>query len=241
MTTVEKEPLYNEKAAAGKMFNRIYKRYDLLNHVLTMRLDVRWRKLVAQRIQEHSGKNKKKVLDIAMGTGDLAISVQKRNSGHQFVCLDIAENMMLLAKEKMQKRRIKDVEFVLGDAAELTLDDAGFDFITIGFGVRNFPELDRSMKECRRVLKQGGRMYILEFGWPHNKVFGWLYKIFSRTIIPFLGWIIAGDRAAYEYLRTTIRSFPYGAEFEARLRGAGFTEISSTPLAGGIVYLYEAA
>lgn len=233
------EPLYEEKAAAGRMFDRIYKRYDLLNHVLTMRLDVRWRKLVAKRIQKYSGNDKKNVLDIATGTGDLALAIKKHNGSHRFSCLDVSPNMMKVAEKKVDKRAYEDFEFVLGDAAALPFEKANFDFISIGFGVRNFPELDKSLSECCRVLNKGGRMYVLEFGWPENVLFSALYSLFSRTVIPLLGWMIAGDRAAYEYLRTTIKSFPYGEEYEKRMVAAGFEEVSSTKLAGGIVYLYE--
>lgn len=241
MSKVQTDPLLLEKKESSKLFDRIHSRYDLLNHLLTFRLDLLWRKKVAKLVaRRFPAVTAPEVLDLAAGTGDMALAVRKQIRTAGITIADPSEKMLNLAMHKLLKRDCC-VRMSVEDAAGLSFRDASFDCITIAFGVRNFPDLEESLAECRRVLRPGGAMFILEFGWPRNLLVSSLYWVYSATVIPLFGWLVARDREAYGYLTRTIRTFPYGNDFTGRLQQAGFSRCTFETYSGGIVYLYQAS
>ena len=238
---MQADPLAKEKNGSEQLFDRIHARYDLLNHLLTFRLDLLWRKRAAQRIAaEFPASVAPEILDLASGTGDMALAVRRKVRTAGLTIADASESMLKVAMNKLLARECC-VQMSVEDAASLSFRDATFDCITIAFGVRNFPQLDQSLKECLRVLKPGGKLFVLEFGWPGNPLLSFLYRIYSATVIPLMGMLVAGDRKAYRYLTRTIRSFPYGSAFNDRMIHAGFEPCAFEKYAAGIVYLYQAA
>ena len=234
--------LHEEKAQSGAMFTRIHARYDLLNHLLTAGLDIRWRKLLVHALEERLEEDPQhiRLLDIATGTGDLAILLQRRYEGMRITGSDISEGMLARARMKTRKKGMDRLQLMKADAADLPFEKRTFDFVTVAFGVRNFPRLEHSFNEVLRVLKPGGFFYILEFGWPASRLLSFLYRVYSHTVIPLLGRLVAGDRKAYGYLTKTIRTFPYGEALVTLLEQAGFEARVAGRPAGGIVCLYEA-
>ncbi|MCF8225195.1 MAG: ubiquinone/menaquinone biosynthesis methyltransferase [Bacteroidales bacterium] len=241
MSLEQDENMTVEKAGSGKIFDRIHHRYDLLNHILSFGLDLRWRKILAGwALSDLMNINNPRILDLASGTGDMSIAIKRKIDSSEIVCMDVSANMLQHAENKINRKGMEGFDFIQGDASEMSLESSEFDAVTTSFGIRNFPSLEHSMEECLRVLKPGGSLYILEFGWPDNAAFSFLYSLYSKTVIPFLGWVIAGDKTAYNYLRRTIRVFPYGSSMVRILCSCGFRNIAYRKVAGGIVYLYSA-
>ena len=208
------------------MFDRIAPVYDVMNHVMTAGLDRRWRRLTAQATVRSGDR----VLDACCGTGDLALACER--AGGRVVGLDFSERMLERAR-----RKSATVEWVRGDLLELPFEDGSFDAATVGFGVRNVADLERPLRELRRVLRLGGRLGILEITSPRGplKVF---YRLWFDRIVPLVGKLLRGG-SAYTYLPASVRRFPGPEELAALLERAGFAEVSFRLLAGGIVALHE--
>ena len=208
------------------MFDRIAPVYDLMNRVMTAGLDGRWRRLTAEAVVRPGDR----VLDACCGTGDLALGAER--AGGRVVGLDFSERMLERAR-----RKSATVEWVRGDLLELPFEDGSFDAATVGFGVRNVADLERSLRELRRVLRPGGRLGILEITSPRGplKVF---YRLWFDRIVPLVGKLLRGG-SAYTYLPASVRRFPGPEELAALLERAGFGEVSFRLLAGGIVALHE--
>jgi demethylmenaquinone methyltransferase / 2-methoxy-6-polyprenyl-1,4-benzoquinol methylase len=211
--------------AVRTMFDRIAPVYDLMNRVMTAGLDGRWRRLTAEAVVRPG----RRVLDACCGTGDLALAAER--AGGQVVGLDFSERMLERAR-----RKSASIEWVRGDLLELPFEDASFDAATVGFGVRNVADLERSLRELRRVLRPGGRLGILEITTPRGPLRPF-YRLWFDGIVPVLGKLLRGG-SAYTYLPASVRRFPGPEDLRALLEQAGFADVSFRLLAGGIVALH---
>jgi demethylmenaquinone methyltransferase / 2-methoxy-6-polyprenyl-1,4-benzoquinol methylase len=211
--------------AVRTMFDRIAPVYDLMNRVMTAGLDGRWRRLTAEAAVRRGDR----VLDACCGTGDLALADER--AGGRVVGLDFSERMLERAR-----RKSASVEWVRGDLLELPFEDASFDAATVGFGVRNVADLERSLRELRRVLRPGGRLGILEVTTPRGPL-RLFYRLWFDAIVPVLGKLLRGG-SAYTYLPASVRRFPGPDDLAALLEQAGFGNVSFRLLAGGIVALH---
>jgi len=212
--------------AVRTMFDRIAPVYDTMNRVMTAGLDQRWRRLTASAAVRPGDR----VLDACCGTGDLAVADVR--AGGRVVGLDFSERMLERAR-----RKAPDVEWVRGDLLELPFEDESFDAATVGFGVRNVADLERGLRELRRVLRPGGRLAILEITTPRGplRVF---YRLWFDRIVPLLGKLLRGG-SAYTYLPASVRRFPGPEDLAALLGAGGFEDVSFRLLAGGIVALHR--
>jgi demethylmenaquinone methyltransferase/2-methoxy-6-polyprenyl-1,4-benzoquinol methylase len=222
------------------MFGRIARRYDLANHLLSGGLDILWRRrLVCSVARHHPGK----VLDLATGSGDVAFALNRSlPAGTAIVGMDFCQPMLDEANRKkaaLTSQRATNVEFQQGDGLALPLPDASFDAVTISFGLRNMADRHRSLTEMRRVLRPGGRLYVLEFSQPHPWVRPF-YFFYLRKILPRIAGAVTGDRAAYVYLNETIEQFPDRARLTEEIRAAGFADVSAAGLSLSTVALHEA-
>jgi demethylmenaquinone methyltransferase/2-methoxy-6-polyprenyl-1,4-benzoquinol methylase len=209
------------------MFDRIAPVYDAMNHVMTAGLDRRWRRITVEQAVRPGDR----VLDACCGTGDLALAA--RAHGADVVGLDFSERMLERARAKSA-----DVEWVRGDVLALSFDDASFDAVTVGFGIRNVDDLEAGLRELRRVLRAGGRIGILEITKPRG-VLAPFYRLWFDRVVPLLGKVLPGG-AAYTYLPASVRRFPGPEELAALLESAGFTAVRFKLFAGGIVALHVA-
>jgi demethylmenaquinone methyltransferase/2-methoxy-6-polyprenyl-1,4-benzoquinol methylase len=207
------------------MFDRIAPVYDAMNRVMTAGLDVRWRRLAAEAAVRRGDR----VLDAACGTGDLAIADAKAGAG-SVVGLDFSERMLARARKKAQ------LEWVQGDLLALPFDDASFDAATVGFGVRNVADLERALRELRRVLRPGGRLAILEITHPRGALKPFFSLWFDR-VVPLLGKVLPGG-GAYSYLPASVKRFPPAEELAELMRACGFGDVRFRLLAGSIVALH---
>lgn len=220
------------------MFDRIAHRYDLLNRLLSMGTDVRWRRKLNRCVPAGE---KLRVLDLATGTADVLIAMNgacpQVASG---VGLDMSGGMLHYGREKLIRLGLdRKFRLVRGDATCLGLDSGQFDAVTISFGIRNVIDVAQGLREMRRILKPGGRALILEFSLPSNRLFRAMYLFYFRNILPRIGALISGDSYAYRYLNETVETFPYGEDFCQLMRDAGFESVTATPLTFGIASLYQ--
>ena len=230
-----------EKQHIGQLFDRIAGTYDGLNHGLSMNIDKRWRRnTVAQMAHaEH-------VLDVAIGTADLAIEMLKSGKAQQVTGIDLSEQMMAVGKEKLERltvngNRMSDkVSFVYGNAQKMPFEDASFDGVTCAFGCRNFSDLDAGLKEMYRVLRTAGQVTILEFSYPSNPVVRASYDLYFSHVLPFVGRMVSHDKTAYTYLNKSVKGFCWGEEFAQHMRDAGFENVRWETLTLGIATIYTA-
>jgi demethylmenaquinone methyltransferase/2-methoxy-6-polyprenyl-1,4-benzoquinol methylase len=222
----------------GQMFDRIAPAYDILNHLLSFGRDFSWRRRLADGVVKDK---KLRVLDLATGTGDVLISLLKRNSNvTEAVGLDISENMLALCRRKIARHKFTDrVRLVCADVTANGMDDESFDVITMGFGIRNTPDAFRTLTEIHRLLKKGGTALILEFSMPANRVLRGCYLFYLRFFVPPLGRLLSGDNNAYRYLDTSIENFHRPEDFRRLMQKAGFSNVSATPLTFGVACLYQ--
>ncbi len=206
-------------------FTRISKRYDLLNHLLSFGIDIYWRKKLADSVEMDP------VLDLASGTGDVAYQLLKRN--FNVFGLDISMAMLRLSRKK-----IKNFKIVRGSALNLPFKDNSFGWITVAFGLRNFPDPYKSLLEMKRVIHDGGGVSILEFALPERKLIRFPYLLYFRYILPLVGKILS-DGEVYEHLPNSVLRFPKGKELVSIMEKAGFRNVSFKPLSFGIVGIYK--
>ena len=218
------------------MFDNIAKNYDFLNHSLSFGLDFYWRKIAIKKLTN----NPKKILDVATGTADFAISSSKIK-GAKITGIDISEGMIEVGKSKIKKEGLEDViNLQIADSEDLPFDDFTFDAITAGFGVRNFENLEKGLYEMYRVLEKKGIVAILEPSKPKTFPLKQLYNIYFHHVLPFVGKLISKDNSAYTYLPNSVEAFPSGNDFINHLEIVGFKDCKHFPLTLGIVDLYIA-
>ena len=226
-----------KKEQVEQMFDNVSTNYDFLNRVLTFGLDVNWRRKVVRKVAQN---NPKQLLDIATGTGDFAIMLAKLNPD-KVIGLDISQGMLNKGIDKIKKRNLEHIiDMVQGNSENMPFKDDTFDAITVGFGVRNFENLDTGLKEIHRVLKPGGVLAILETSQPEKFPMKQLFKLYSKYIIPTIGSIFSKDKSAYSYLPESAAAFPYGNKFNNILQKNGFYNATDKPLTFGIASMYLA-
>ena len=225
----------SKKEQVARMFNNIAHRYDFLNHFLSLGIDKRWRK---KAIKELTSLKPKKILDIATGTGDLAMAALALNPS-EIVGIDISDEMLLYANQKVKKAG-KDniIRFEKGDSEHLRYPDHTFDAAMVAFGVRNFENVQQGINEIYRILAPGGKVVVLEFSRPRNLVIRKIYDFYFLKIVPFFGKLFSNDRRAYHYLPESVGVFPDGASFLHFLENTGFTDLTCNPLTFGIASIY---
>lgn len=220
------------------MFGKIAGRYDLLNHLLSFQLDKRWRARTVDRIAEVLRDERAVVLDLCCGTGDVMLALEDRR-GAAVLGSDFCHPMLTEARRKIAARRFRSPLFE-ADALELPLRDGSLDLITIAFGFRNLANYRRGLVELRRVLKPGGRLAILEFSQPPNRLWAAIYGFFSTKVLPVVGGWISGSRDAYSYLPESIAKFPGAEQLAQEMEAAGFARVEFERMTGGSVALHIA-
>jgi demethylmenaquinone methyltransferase/2-methoxy-6-polyprenyl-1,4-benzoquinol methylase len=233
--TPYKNSSLDKKHQVAAMFNNIAWRYDFLNHFLSFGVDRYWRR---QAINLLRNDQPKVILDIATGTADLAIEAMRLNPVKIFG-VDISSDMIEIGKDKIRKKNVQDkIELIEADSENLFFDDNKFDAITVGFGVRNFGNLEKGLSEMLRVLKPGGIAIILEFSKPGNSFIRFLYNFYSTRICPLIGNAISKDKAAYSYLHESVEAFPDGKDFLNIFSSVGFGDVKWKPLTFGVASVY---
>ena len=226
----------NKKYQIIKMFDNIAATYDLLNGILSFKMDYIWRKTTIKKITNHP----KKILDIATGTADLAIMAAKYTIA-KITAVDISKNMLQIGNEKIKKNKFsKRIKLQLADAEQLPFENNSFQAITAGFGVRNFENMDKGLSEMYRVLTKNGLILIIEPSKPSKFPIKQIYNLYFLNILPLLGKIISKDKDAYKYLNQSVNHFPSKTQFLNKLNEIGFINCKHIPLTLGVVSLYIA-
>ena len=238
----EKIKPYDKQGEQGKlveaMFDNIAPTYDTLNHRLSWDIDKGWRKKAIKLLAPFHPKS---ILDIATGTGDFAILAAKTLKPEKLIGADISEGMMKIGRQKVEKAGLKNVvSFKKEDCMAMSFENDSFDAVTAAFGIRNFQDLDRGLKEMCRVLKKGGHLSIAELTAPVSFPMRQLFHIYSHSILPIYGRLISKDQSAYSYLTATIEAFPQGERMMDILKRAGFSKVSFQRLTFGICTIYFA-
>jgi len=232
-----KDSELGKKEQVAKMFDTISKDYDGLNRVISFGIDVKWRRKVVNIVKNT---NPNLVLDIATGTGDLAINLTK-TSASKIIGLDISEGMLEVGRYKIEKLKLTDkIEMVLGDSEIIPFEENTFDAITVAFGVRNFENLEKGLSEIYRVLKPGGTFVVLETSVPTKTPFKQGYHFYSTKVLPTIGKLFSKDKVAYKYLSDSAATFPYGKAFNNILQKIGFIDIENKPQTLGVASIYIA-
>jgi demethylmenaquinone methyltransferase / 2-methoxy-6-polyprenyl-1,4-benzoquinol methylase len=213
------------------MFDRVARRYDLTNHILSFGRDFFWRRRAAEIV---AGWNPACVLDLATGSGDLALALQHKIPRAQIVGLDFSNAMLALARGKGVRH------FIVGDATQLPLAEQSFDAVTVAFGLRNVRDWAAALREMRRVLTSAGHLLVLDFSLPPKPILHFLYRFYLRRILPFASAIITREKEAYQYLGSSIENFPSGRAMCDLIETSGFQNAAVEPLTGGIVTIYTA-
>ena len=227
-----------KKDQVTQMFDNISGDYDGLNRVISFGIDIKWRKKVVNLVKEN---NPETVLDIATGTGDLAINLAETNAT-KIVGLDISSGMLEIGKDKIKKKDLDSkIEMILGDSENMPFEDNSFDAVTVAFGVRNFETLENGLKEILRVLKPGGIFVILETSVPTKTPFKQGYKLYTKNIMPLIGKTFSKDQSAYAYLSESASVFPYGEALNNILRKIGFINVEDFPQTFGVATIYKSS
>ncbi len=227
----------SKKVQVAEMFNHVSRRYDFLNRTLSLGVDKLWRTKVIRLL---SGVKTQNHLDIACGTGDFSIEALKLNP-QKIYGIDISEGMIKIGNKKIKKKGLsKKIELLYGDAENIEFEDDFFDTITVGFGVRNFENLEKGLSEIHRVLSPSGKLAILELSTPKTFPVKQLYHFYSFKIIPIIGKLVSKDNFAYSYLPESVQHFPDGERFLSKLKEAGFKNRFQKRLLCGIVSIYIA-
>ncbi|SHJ18669.1 demethylmenaquinone methyltransferase / 2-methoxy-6-polyprenyl-1,4-benzoquinol methylase [Arenibacter nanhaiticus] len=226
-----------KKEQVTQMFDNISGDYDGLNRVISFGIDIKWRKRVVAIIGKTNPKN---ILDIATGTGDLAINMVKTGA-KEIIGLDISPGMLAIGKKKIADKNLdKTIKMVVGDSEKLPFQDNTFDAVTVAFGVRNFENLEVGLSEIYRVLKPTGTFVVLETSVPTKTPYRQGYKIYTKYILPTIGRLFSKDRSAYSYLSESAASFPHGQAFNNILQKTGFIKVENKPQTMGVATIYVA-
>lgn len=232
-----KDSNLGKKEQVAQMFDNISGNYDGLNRVISLGIDVKWREKVVEIVGKN---NPKQILDIATGTGDLALMMAALKPD-RIVGLDISVGMLEVGKQKIAKANLTDkIEMIVGDSEEMPFDDNTFDAITVSFGVRNFANLNKGIAEIARVLKPTGVLVILETSNPTKFPFKQGYKLYTSLFLPVVGKLFSKDKVAYSYLSESANSFPFGVAFNNILQKNGFTSTEHKPVTFGVATIYTA-
>ncbi|WP_348813014.1 bifunctional demethylmenaquinone methyltransferase/2-methoxy-6-polyprenyl-1,4-benzoquinol methylase UbiE [Flavobacterium maritimum] len=236
--TPYKNSSLGKKEQVAQMFDTISGNYDNLNRVISFGIDIKWRKKVLQMV---SKSNPKTILDIATGTGDLAI-LMAQTKAEKIIGLDISEGMLEVGKKKITAKNLSNtIEMVLGDSENMPFEDNYFDAITVAFGVRNFENLEKGLAEILRVLKPNGLFVILETSVPDKTPYKQGYNFYSKNILPIIGKLFSKDDVAYGYLSESAAAFPYGEALNNILRKIGFIDVEAMPQTFGVATIYSAS
>lgn len=227
----------SKKEEVAEMFNNISPKYDFLNHLLSLGIDHLWRRKAIRMLKKEAPR---RVIDLATGTGDFALAALKLNPD-EIIGVDISEGMLEEGRKKVKKRGKEDIiSMILGDSENLPFEDNEFDALTVGFGVRNYENLEKGLSDMLRVIKPGGTAIILEFSKPKKFPVKQFFRFYSKFIIPTIGKMVSKDNAAYEYLPESVAAFPEGEEFMDILRKVGYKNPTATLVSGGIATIYKA-
>ena len=230
-----KDSTLGKKEQVTQMFDTISGDYDGLNRVISFGIDIKWRKKVVNIVKESAPKT---VLDIATGTGDLAINLAETDAD-KIVGLDISSGMLDIGKQKIKSKNLDSkIDMILGDSENMPFEDNTFDAVTVAFGVRNFETLENGLKEILRVLKPGGTFVILETSMPDKTPYKQGYNFYTKNILPLIGKTFSKDKTAYKYLCESASVFPYGEALNNILRKIGFINVKDLPQTFGVATIY---
>jgi demethylmenaquinone methyltransferase/2-methoxy-6-polyprenyl-1,4-benzoquinol methylase len=236
--TPYKDSALSKKEQVAKMFDTISGNYDNLNRVISFGIDIKWRKKVLQIV---SKSNPKVILDIATGTGDLAILMAQTNA-EKIIGLDISAGMLEVGVKKIAAKNLSNtIEMILADSENMPFEDNYFDAITVAFGVRNFENLEKGLAEILRVLKPNGVFVILETSVPDKTPYKQGYNFYTKNILPLIGKVFSKDDVAYGYLSESAAAFPYGEALNNILRKIGFIDVVALPQTFGVATIYSAS
>jgi demethylmenaquinone methyltransferase/2-methoxy-6-polyprenyl-1,4-benzoquinol methylase len=229
----------SKKEQVEEMFDNIAPTYDKLNHIMSLNIDRMWRRRVVRIVKRSKPQ---RVMDIATGTGDLAIAMARSMRDLRIVGIDLSEEMLAVAARKVEKEDLSErIELHKGDAEQLDMvADGSMDMATVAFGVRNFENMERGLAEIYRTLKSDGRLIVLEFSIPRNRFVRWVYAQYSHRLLPRIGAMISKDKQAYTYLPESVEEFPSPERFSEILQSVGFRSVRRRSQSFGIAYIYEA-
>ena len=234
---------YNEeeskKEQVEQMFDNIAPTYDRLNHILSFNIDRMWRRRVMRIVRRSKAHT---IMDVATGTGDLAIAMAKRVDRTHILGIDLSEEMLAVARRKIEKQGLEErITLEKGDAENLTMvADGSLDAVTVAFGVRNFENMERGLSEIYRTLRVGGKLVVLEFSMPKNRLIRWIYSQYAHRLLPRIGAVISKDKRAYTYLPDSVEEFPSPERFSEILESVGFSDVKRRSQSFGIAHIYEA-
>lgn len=234
--TPYKNSTLGKKEQVAQMFDTISGNYDNLNRVISFGIDVKWRKKVLKIVSDSKPKT---ILDIATGTGDLAI-LMAQSKAEKIIGLDISAGMLEVGRKKVEEKKLSNkIELILGDSENMPFEDNYFDAITVGFGVRNFENLEKGFAEILRVLKPNGVFVILETSVPDKTPYKQGYRFYTKNILPIIGKLFSKDNSAYGYLSESAAAFPYGEALNNILRKIGFIDVVAMPQTFGVATIYS--
>ena len=230
-----KQEQSGKKEQVAKMFDNISGNYDFLNHFLSLGIDISWRKKAIKLLGEVEPKQ---ILDVATGTGDVAIMTLSLNPD-KVIGADISAGMLEVGREKLKTKKIQDkIELILADSENLPFEENKFDGVIVAFGVRNFENLEKGLSEMLRVTREGGKIVVLEFSKPTRFAFKQLYNFYFKFVLPKIGRWISSDSSAYTYLPESVQAFPDGSDFVDILKRLGYKNTTCKPLTFGVSSIY---
>lgn len=228
-----------KKEQVEEMFDNIAPTYDRLNHIMSLNIDRIWRRRVMRIVRRAKPRQ---IMDVATGTGDLAIAMARKVEGAQILGVDLSEEMLGVARKKVEKLGLqKRISLEKGDAENLAMvASESNDVATVSFGVRNFENIERGLSEIYRTLRPGGKLVVLEFSMPKNRLVRWVYRQYAHRLLPRIGGMISKDKQAYTYLPDSVEEFPAPERFAEMLKGVGFKSVRLSSQSFGIAYIYDA-
>ena len=228
-----------KKEQVEEMFDNIAPTYDRLNHIMSLNIDRIWRRRVMRIIRRAKPQ---RIMDVATGTGDLAIAMARKVNEAHILGVDLSEEMLSEARKKIKRLELeKRITLEKGDAENLTMvASESVDAATVAFGVRNFENIERGLSEIYRTLRPGGKLVVLEFSMPKNRLVRWVYRQYAHRLLPRIGGMISKDKQAYTYLPDSVEEFPAPERFADILKGVGFKSVKLSSQSFGIAYIYDA-